>query len=292
LIGAIWQFLGRWRHALAMAAVLALTIHPAVAAAADPTCDEVRGQPAADDAENLVELTTNTKRPTFRLPLDDKSEVADTISVPRKSGGSVGRDPGDVSATVLEGLHDADGRKMDGDLRAAAAPSSSGGSVVLEGCVAEAGTFTAGTYDGVVEIFGPRIGTYSYPVSVTTKWPSWFAWLLLVAAILVGIAVAGFFMGSFSFGDIASKRRRFAARVLGVVASVAGGVLTFYGTYAVNDTWGSDAKGEISALFVAGFTAAVAGPVIARRIIKGSLAAPAEGQRVAPEQMPTGAPQG
>jgi hypothetical protein len=206
------------------------------------------------DKKKAIELRPYRSPPTFVLALADRQTTHGYVSLTPK-GGRVLRDR--VSAQVIE-------RPRQGStpiaafIRVAAVPNAGGSIITLRACIERRKLLRAGTYQGTVRIYGPRIGQLDYPLIITEKWPWW------IAAVLM--ALAG---GSFVFLALATRSLTFSGTgwrtagvsILGLLIGLGAMVPSFFGAYWTNNTWGADPATNITGLVTAGFTAAVGGLV-------------------------------
>lgn len=224
-------------------------------------CTERKLRAAPLSAKNPIELQANRSRPTFTIALADGDRANAAISLVPKNRVRVQRD--NVSAQVIE-VPRKGSERIHADVTAAAKPGAGGSVVFLRVCVNHAGIFKAGSYEGTVRIYGPRITELDYALVITQKWPWWSAVGLLV------LAGAAFFLvtwltDSFTFG---LKNRKLLAGLAGAAITAAAIVPTFFGTYWNNDTWGADPGSNVTGLVTAGFTAAVGGLALAHRLLR------------------------
>jgi hypothetical protein len=149
--------------------------------------------------------------------------------------------------------------------------------VVLTACVDREGRWRAGSYQGTVRIYGPQLNDFDYAIVITQKWPWEVAVLLLLVAGIAFFAVA-FFTESLSFeGRKEQQGFRVLGRTLfGALVAVAAMAPTFWGTYWNNPTWGSEPDAHIAGIVAAGFTAAIAGLALGKRLLAQPLGANGE----------------
>lgn len=237
----------------------------ALGATATPPCQEQETARAApENATGLLELDGNPARSTLQLDLADDSEGEEDINFVPKNGRRPSSGNDTVSADFFDKPRSSSGR-LDATLAVAAHPSESGRDVVVDACIGGVSDFTAGTFTGAIEVFGPGLADFTYPIVVTKKWPWWVAALVLVASI-VGFAAIALLTDSLTFG--LSGKNKWLGSIVGLTVGAALGALVFWGTYWKNPTWGDDPEGQLVALFIAGFTAATGGLALVHRQLK------------------------
>jgi hypothetical protein len=161
--------------------------------------------------------------------------------------------------------------------------------VVLEVCVDRDGRWRAGSYQGTVRIYGEQLNDFDYAIVITQKWP-WEVAVLLLLVAGIGFFAVAFFTESLSF---AGRREHANLRVLGrtvfaALVAVAAMAPTFWGTYWNNPTWGSEPDAHVAGIVAAGFTAAIAGLALAKRLLAEPLGANGEEEDVEEPAPPPG----
>jgi hypothetical protein len=184
---------------------------------------------------------------------------------------SKGRRPlGKAISAVLIDVPRRGNDRIDAEVRAKATPFIGGTTARLQVCVDRGSVMTAGSYQGTVRIYGPKVSDFDYAVIVTEKWPWQFAVALLVLAGGVFVLVA-WSTESLTFDLRNTKGREkdlWISSLFGIAVAIAAMAPTFFGTYWNNPTWGSDPGAHISGLVTAGFTAALGGLALAKRLTK------------------------
>jgi hypothetical protein len=226
-------------------------------------CSERKLRAAPRNAKNLIQLQANRSRPTFTIALADGDRANAALSLVPKNRARVQRD--NVSAQVIE-VPRKGSERIHAEVRAAATPGAGGSVVFLRVCVSHAGIFKAGSYEGTVRVYGPRITELDYALVITQKWPWWSAAGLLV------LAGAAFFIATWLTNSLAFglNDRKLVASIFGGAVTAAAIVPTFFGAYWTNDTWGADPGSNVTGLVTAGFTAAVGGLALAERLLRPS----------------------
>lgn len=251
---------GRLLLAAAVAIAVALSLAAnAVAQGPRPTArtckeNENATKPASSNATNLIELQPNKSRPTFDVGLADKSSGKDNITFSPKAGERIGTD---VAAEVLDAPR-ANTHPLHATISAAAHPSKSGERAVVEVCLEGVSPWYAGTYQGTINVYGPRISDFSYALVVTTKWPWWVA-ILVIGATVIFSALVFFLLPQTPNVTLKRDWRYWLAAFVGVIVGGVLAGLTYWSLYQANDTWGSDPQAQILALVMASFSATVVG---------------------------------
>ena len=252
------------RHlCVSVAIATALGVAPTAIADSRPCAEAETAAAAQEAATDLVELSPNATRPTFGFPLADRVGDDDDIQFLAAANRRVPGGTDTVSAQLAERP-----RNSTGALRAmylvSARPDEARKAVIVSACISDMPRFRAGQFSGTIDVFGPSYRDFSYAIVVTRKWPWWTAALVLAAAILAFVVVAGV-KGSLTFN--LPRRRSWVGTVGGVVVAAALAALVYWGTYWKNPTWGDDPQAQITALFVAGFTAASGGLAAVHRFM-------------------------
>jgi hypothetical protein len=256
----------RFSMMVVAAAITACTITPLAHADSAP-CDEGETVASAQEGKSgLVELDVVATRATFDVPLADNRSGEDDIRFPTKAGRRLAPGVNTVSAQLPQRPRNSSGA-LGGTYLVAARPDEAGKGVIVDVCVRDTEMFRAGQFSGTIDVFGPKIADFSYAIVITKKWPWWTAATVLGLAILAFVGGAAL-TGSLTFNISGSKGRKRAATGAGVVVGAALAALVYWGTYWKNPTWGSDPQAEITALFVAGFTAATGGLALVQRLIR------------------------
>jgi hypothetical protein len=254
-----------WRVTTALVAFALTAVAGVVPATAQVTCDEESGKRPSSTAD-LAELQPDPGAAALSVALGANESVADDdVSLPSRDRRQIGVLPGDASATYVNWPRFGSDR-FAGNIKLAATPGPTGNTVRVGVCIEETKRFSAGRYEGTVQIYGPKFLEFSYPLVVTTKWPFYTA----VAVLFVGIAVfmlVALLTGSLTFG-FEDKKRKFLASALGLGIAVGAGVMTYWSSYVSNPTWGDDPAAQIPALAVAAVTAAIGGLAAAERLLR------------------------
>jgi hypothetical protein len=263
----------RRRLPLAIALVLAIAALGAAVARgqAAPPCKELETtQPAADNAQDLIELQPNPLEPTFSVQLDDHSAGDDDITFLPKGGQRPGTDA-DVAAEFND-VPRYKGNRLGGERFIAAHAGKSGRSIVLFVCFDKVPAYAAGRYEGTVSLYGPKLADFTYPIVVTTKWPKWIAWLA-IGITIVGSLIVGLLTGSLSRPAKRSANNQkvdwkgWLRLPFAFVLAVALALLPYWSVYASNETWGSTPPSDLTALVTATFAAAIGGFATAKKLL-------------------------
>jgi hypothetical protein len=233
-----------------LSAASAVSLAAPVAGACED--DETKTRPAKTNARGLVELQPNAARPTFAVPLAYNSSINDQITFTPKSGVQVGQNA-DIAAEMTDAPR-AKGSLLGGTIHTAAHATKSGRRAVVEICVDDVPRFRTGRYEGSISVYGPGLADFDYALVVTTKWPRIVPIGLIAASLL--------FVVLFRLVTAPARQwnwRSVLVAIFGAVVAIGLGALTYWGTYATNDTWGDDPKTQIPALVMASLTSAVAG---------------------------------
>jgi hypothetical protein len=248
LLAVVWLFSG---------------VVPSVALAAMPLCKENEtAKPAPYNGKGLIELQSNAARATFDVKLDSQASGSDFITFNPKGLKQPGSDA--LIAAEVTDVPRSNGRALGGVSQVGAGTLKSGRKVVLEACFQDVPRFTAGRYEGTVSIYGPKLADFNYAIVVTTKWPSWIAWLCIVATLVTFVSLS-VISGTWKIkgpGKKAARLKRFgfwftSLVTLVIVAGLAGG--TYWTVYANNETWGANKFGDLTGLIAASFAAAAVG---------------------------------
>lgn len=260
-----------------------------LAQCAEPPTRRAAVIPSPRNKPQNIELETNRGRPTLTIALADQQSASDTITFQSKGRRTVldipspkppkgktpkGKTPSErkklgpsTGAIFLETPRRAPAEPTDSKLRAKAEPIAGGTAVRLKICIDRGELLKAGTYQGTVRIFGPRVNDFDYAVVITQKWPWEIALSVLWYAGLAFIAAA-WLTDSLTFDPERKGPRRWFATVAGVAFAIFAMAPAFFGAYWNNATWGSDPGPNVIGLATAGFTAALAGLVTAQKFIK------------------------
>jgi hypothetical protein len=103
-------------------------------------------------------------------------------------------------------------------------------------CISKKGDWEAGTYEGTVQVYGPRFTEFSYPLVVTSKWPVWVPLAIIVLVVFLAVAA---------------------------------GAVTCFAQYDSADTWGDNPETQLAGLAVAVITAAAAGRAASMKVFGG-----------------------
>jgi hypothetical protein len=237
-------------------------LNATVAYAETPPCKEAETtRPAAEDAQNLIELAPNAARPTFNVELDYASDGRDDITFQPKAGRRPGTDA-DVAAEFTDAPR-FNGHPLKGDRFIAAHASKSGRSVIVYVCFENVPGYAAGRWEGTIAVFGPKLSDFTYAIVVTTKWPRWTAWLTILVTI-VGSMIVAILTGVLKTPtDWRGGLRVFFT----LVVALALGLVPYWSVYASNETWGSTPNSDLIALVGATFGAVIAGFALAKRLL-------------------------
>lgn len=245
-----------------------------------------------------IELQPNKARPTFDVGLANKSEGNDSIFFSPKANERITNDS-QVAAELLGTPRAGKHPFHAGQIFVAAHPSQSGRSVVVEACFEDVNHWYAGSYEGTIRVYGPKIADFNYALVVTTKWPPWVALLVIFATVVFSVVVLLFLpqvpnpalnpqvpnpapnpqvpnpapnTGRWQRWKATWKKwwkrwkatwkarwRPWLGLFLGIVVGAVLAGLTYWTTYEANDTWGSDPQAQILALALAAFGATVIG---------------------------------
>jgi hypothetical protein len=248
-------------------ALAALVCAPSGAAQAEPCDEDEQTDPADPDAQNLLELQTNAKRPTFVIKLDYASSGTDWISFVPKGGKRPGRNA-DVAAEFTDALS-FEGERLGGVQRIAAHANKSGRWIVVEACIRDIPDRTAGRYEGTISVFGPPISDFTYAIVVTTKWPRWAAIVTMFATVLLALAIA-VYTDQISVSRQGFRNWKTYIRVpVTVVIALVLAAIPYWSVYENNETWGAALGADLTALVTATFGATVAGIAAANRFLAG-----------------------
>jgi hypothetical protein len=257
------------------ALVLGMFLATGGVASAAVSCNEAAGGIPTGRAGKRATLQPNTARNSVLMSLGRHDDLADDISFSIKGGPLTKLPKGEkpakrrrrmrrsVTADVVEWPRTSSER-LDADVDVEATPSRLGNRVILEVCVERNEARSAGQFEGAISISGPHVAEFTYPIVVTTKWSPVVPIAVLALAIAAFIAMA-YATSSLTFGLDAKKK---TAGFLGLAIAVAAGTLTYWGQYGKNPTWGDDPGSQITALAIAGFTAAVGGLAAAQRLLR------------------------
>jgi hypothetical protein len=230
-----------------------------------PPCKEAETtQPAAEDAQNLVELAPNAARPTFNVELDYQTDGTDDITFSPKAGKRPGPDA-DVAAEFTDAPR-FNGHALKGDRFIAAHASKSGRSVVVYVCFENVPAYAAGRWEGTIAVFGPKLSDFTYAIVVTTKWPRWTAWLTILITILASLIVALLTEVLSKPGDWKDWEGWLKIGFT-VVLALALGLVPYWSVYGSNETWGSTPNSDVIALVSATFAAVIAGFATAKKLL-------------------------
>lgn len=243
-------------------AVVVGALDATVAHGQTPPCKEAeKTQPAAENAQNPIELAPNAARPTFDVELDDHTDGKDDISFPPKAGRRPGSDA-DVAAEFTDAPR-YKGHGLKGDRFIAAHASKSGRSIVLYVCFEKIPEYAAGRWEGTVAIFGPELSDFTYAIVVTTKWPRWTAWVTILLTIVGSLIVAiitGVLKSPTGFKD-------WLKIIFTLVLALVLGLLPYWSVYSSNETWGSTPPSDLIALVSATFGAVIGGFATAKKLL-------------------------
>lgn len=251
------------RLLLVMACVIGISAMEATTAYGQtPSCRELETtEPAPENAQNLIELAPNAARPTFDVGLDYSTDGKDDISFPAKAGRRPGRDA-DVAAEFIDAPR-YKGHALKGDRSAAAHASKSGRSILLYACFDNIPHYAAGRWEGTVAIFGPELADFTYAIVVTTKWPRWTAWAVILVTI-VGSLIVAILTGVLN----TPKNWKDGLKIVfTLVIALVLGLLPYWSVYVSNETWGSTPPSDLIALASATFGAVIGGFALAKKLL-------------------------
>src|SRR4051812_21626887 len=158
-------------YALGVAAAAAL--FSVAASAAEARCnDDVRGPTAKANATKLAELQANSGNASFILPVGDARAGSDDVTFDTKPRTTIGGADTAATAAILN-FPRSGGERFPAAVRVRAKPGPTDHRITLAVCVTGKHRFTAGTYQGSILIYGPRLNETTYPVAITSKWPAW-----------------------------------------------------------------------------------------------------------------------
>jgi hypothetical protein len=229
---------------------VALALLGPAPALAQRQCEEDQG-PTPGEGE-LRELGANAQRPTFTIPLDSGKEADDDITLPVREDQTIGFTP--EAATARVEVPRKEGRKLKADISVAAQPTELGSEVRVFACISNKEIWEAGTYEGTVQVYGPRLARSAYPLVVTTKWPIW-----VPLAVIVGVLAA------FLAFEVARSETGLKGDGVYLIIAVPAGAVTYFAQYNSIDTWGSEPETQLTGLAVAVVTAAAAGRAAAKK---------------------------
>jgi hypothetical protein len=251
------RLLGRAKIGAAVLATLgaAVGVTAALRTVDERRCADVPGAPTPANTAGLAKIQPNPDRPAVALPVDDHTAGRDDIVFETNPREPVGARR-DVTAVVLA-FPRSEARRLDAQVTARAGPGPTADRVTLEVCVGRKGHFTAGTYEGTVLLYGPRVNEFAYPFAITSKWPWWVAagLLLLVIVTYVGMSWRS---DSPPGPTRAGGRTDAVGNVIYAVVALFAAGLTYWSVYVKNATWGEDPAVQIPALVVGALTSVVA----------------------------------
>jgi hypothetical protein len=233
-------------------AVLTLLLAAPAQALSKDKCSETKGPPPQASVKNLRELEANTGRPTFKVPLDSGATASDDITLPVKGRKKIGKTARAASARVDQPRRNE--RRLKADIRVSAQPTDLGTGVVIFACISNKSSREAGTYEGTIDVYGPRFNAFSYPIVVTTKWPVWVPLAIIITVLVV-----------FLFFEVRRKETGAKGSGIYLVIALAAGAITYFAQYDSAETWGDAPGAQLSGLAVAVVTAAAAGRAAAKK---------------------------
>jgi hypothetical protein len=235
-------------------AVVTLLMAPAGALA--KACSKETPGPFPDP-KAAAELQS-ADRAALALRLGDKVMGQDEIGFPVKGGTNLGHSVTGASAQVTNWPRK-NGERLNARIHVSAQPFGTGNRVRLVACVDSKGTFTAGTYTGTVTVWGPQLREFSYPISVTEKWPWW------VPALLIAAVAAVFVVLLWTQPVAPGPHVPLVENVICAAVAIGAAALTYWTVYESNDTWGENPGSDITALVAGAAASAVAGTAVARQ---------------------------
>lgn len=216
-------------------------------------CVDKPGPTPRANLKNPPELGSNSKRPTLTVKTD-ASEAADAgVTLPVKGGKRIGKADSAATASVTDkpSLKD---RELDGDIALAAKPTATGNGVIVRACISGKGVWEADSYEGAIQVFGPRFNEVPYALVVTSKW-HWVVPLVILAVVVI----------VFLFMEVRRKETGGPGNALYLAVAVGGALLTYFSQYADVDTWGDNPGIQVPGLAVAAITAAATGRAAAKK---------------------------
>jgi hypothetical protein len=224
-----------------LALAVALVAAPDAVAKSRP-CVEKQG-PAPQRDVTLRELESSVSKPTLTLALKGKTERENEVRLPVKGGESIGKTARAASVEMIEKpVSKTD--DLDAMITVAAAPTQRGRSVTVSACVTNAGKLQAGQFKGLVEVSGTRFKEFQYAIVVTQRYTFWFPVSILAFLFLVVVISEVFRSATEGWSWVP------VAFIAGLLL-----VVTYFGQYVYNDTWGDNLFEQISALLAAAATA-------------------------------------
>jgi hypothetical protein len=238
-------------------------------------CSEIKAAKSAAVSDENIQLEANRQRPSLTIALADRQTASDAISFNSKGGLRIPDvQKARTSARFLEPLRRSSSEPLDSKVAARAQPLAGGSVMQLSVCVKRGELLKAGSYQGSVRIYGPRVNNFDYAVVVTQKWP----WQIAVATLwYAGLAfiVAAWATGSLTFDPSRKGVSKWIVTGAGVLVGLVAMAPAFFGSYWNNPTWGSDPGPHIIGLLTAGLTAALAGLAAAQKFMRKTPSAPA-----------------
>lgn len=223
-------------------------------------------QPSASRASVLLDLGYHdTRADDIFFAVKGRRVASTKLRKGEKPGVRRARRGRAVSAMVVDWPRTSSER-LGAAVRVKATPNPLGNRVAVAVCVDRDGDrWSAGQYEGSISVYGTRLEEFTYPIVITSKWPPLIPILVLVAAILAFLLMA-FATNSLTFNF---ESKKWPASLLGLAIAVGAAGLTYWGQYGKSPTWGDDPGAQITALALAGFTAAVGGLAAGQRLLRG-----------------------
>ena len=223
-------------------------------AEAGKKCSGGTGPPPQRSVKRLRELQANPARPTFTIPMDAAAAATDDITLRVKGSRRVGKTKRAATA-VLETPRQ-NNRRLPAIIDVGAEPTALGTGVVVFACISSKGPWSAGTYEGAIEVYGPRFRPFTVPLVVTTKWSPLVPLLIISTVLLVFFGLECARSGTGGRGN-----------TIYAIIAVAAGSVSYFAQYDEVDTWGDKPGVQLTALVVAVVTGAAAGRAAARKMV-------------------------
>lgn len=210
-------------------------------------CVDKRGPTPQGDAKKRGELAPNSKRTTLTVKSDAGDAATASVVLPVKGGKSIGKSNGSATAGVTD-VPSFEGRELDADIALAARPTATGNGVVVRACISDKGRREAGTFEGALQVYGPRFNEFTYSLVVTSKWRPVVPIVILILVVILFLAM-----------EVKRPETGGTGAVAYLTVAVGGALLTYFSQYEDVDTWGDNPGLQIPGLAVAAITAAAAG---------------------------------
>jgi hypothetical protein len=220
-------------------------------------CAETAGPTPHGAAKRLRSLDPNSKHPNLMVKTDADSRAASSVVLPVKGSAHIDTSFQAVTANVLDVPSFKD-REFGSRIALTAKPTATGRAAVVRACITKPGFgwsglwkrsfWDAGTYEGTVQVYGPRLAEFQYGLVITTKWH----WIVPVTILFLVVVV-------FLAAELMRPETALAGATIYLAVAIGGALLTYFTQYGSVDTWGDNPGVQIPGLAVAAITAAATG---------------------------------